>query len=62
MEWMHDGMEIKIWNFELEYEPYAGHLVQYDEKKLNQISHENSQPTTRTLADKIKFSYIAVES
>ena len=44
--------KLKNWDFELEDEPCAGRLVKFDEEQLNQTSHENSQPTTRTLADK----------
>ncbi|RWR98798.1 Histone-lysine N-methyltransferase SETMAR-like protein, partial [Dinothrombium tinctorium] len=53
--------KFKNGNFDLKDEPRSDRPVEYDEKRLNQLLHENSRQTTRELAEKMECSHTTIE-
>ncbi|CAI9734608.1 Hypothetical predicted protein [Octopus vulgaris] len=53
--------KFKNGNFDLKDAPRSGRPVEFNEKQLNQLLHENSHQTTRELAEKMECSHTAIE-
>ncbi|RWR98918.1 Histone-lysine N-methyltransferase SETMAR-like protein, partial [Dinothrombium tinctorium] len=53
--------KFKNGNFDLKDAPRSGRPVEFDEKRLNQLLHENSRQTTRELAEKMECSHTTIE-